>query len=231
MTVQTMSEMSHLHFATVGNIFEALNRVQIMHTISLFKACEVRSLALQTVHNLGVKWRSYGRLKTSAQSWARISQPRRHLEGCFVAVKPLFGTRVPFAAQFPSFRSYDTAVKSPLSCETNFWHMRAISKPRTLILQLQNELRNQFWAGKSLLSCKMAMKWSPSFEWAVKSPPSIEMAFKLQNWLAKWRKVCKNTLQSQEKLKKCQQSPATMHLKRSAPHTLGSHTPSLSLHF
>ena len=55
-----------------------------------------------------------------------------------------------------------------------------------------------------------AVKWSPSFEMATKSPPSVEMAFKLRNWLAKWREVCKNTLQSQGKLLKCHQSPATM---------------------
>ena len=198
------------HFATVGHIFEALPRAQIMHTISRFKAWEVRNPALQTVCDLEVKWRSYGRLKISTQSWARISQPRRHLEECFAAAKPLLAHECHFAAQFPSFRSCDIAAKSPLSCETTFWHMRAISKPRTLILQL----RNQFWAAKSLLSFEMAVKWSPNFEmdakWspsfkmAAKSPTSFEMAFKLRNWLAKWRKVCKNTLQSQGKLWKCQ---------------------------
>ena len=71
------------------------------------------------------------------------------------AAKPLFGTREPFRS------------------------------PRTLILQLQNGLRNQFWDAKSLLSFEMAAKWSPSFEMPVKSPPSFEMAFKLGNWLAK----------------------------------------------
>ena len=43
--------------------------------------------------------------------------------------------------------------------------------------------------------------------------------------------VCENTLWSQEKLQKCQQSHATMHLKRRDPRTLRSHTQSLSLHF
>ena len=42
--------------------------------------------------------------------------------------------------------------------------------------------------------------------------------------------VCKNILQSQGKLWKCQQSLATMHLKRRAL-SLRSHTRSLSLHF
>nr|CAN83185.1 hypothetical protein VITISV_007959 [Vitis vinifera] len=88
------------------------------------------------------------RFKRRDAIWKGVSQLRNH----FLAHE------CHFAAQFPSFRSCNTAAKSPLSCETTFWHMRAISKPRTLILQLQNELRNQFWAAKSLLSCEMAMK-------------------------------------------------------------------------
>ena len=124
-------EMSHLHFAIIGYIFEALPRAQIMHTISRFKAWEVRSPALQTVHDLEVKRRSYGRLKTSAQSWAGISQPRHHLEGCFAAAKPLFGTRVPFRSPVHSF----------CSCEINFG------------------LRNHFGATKWLRNDLQALKW------------------------------------------------------------------------
>ena len=147
-------EISHLHFATVGHIFEALLGAQIMHTISCFKSWEVRSLELQTVHNLELKRRSYGRLKTSAQSWAGISQPRRHLEGCFAAAKPTLAHVCHFAAQFPSFRSCDTAAKpffgtwepfrSPVhsfcSCEINFG------------------LQNHFWALKWLRNDLQASK-------------------------------------------------------------------------
>ena len=134
------------------------------------------------------------------------------------------------------------------SCETTFGTRVPFSSTVPLISKLRNELRNQFWAAKSLLSfemvaksppsfknglwtCHFSVKWSPSFEMVAKSPTSFEMAFKLQNWFARWRKVCKNILQSQEKLLKCQQSLTIMHLKRRALHTLGSHTPSLSLHF
>ena len=121
------------NFATVGHNFEALSGAQIMHMISRFKSWEVRSPYLQTVLNLDLKWRSYGRLKTRAQSWTGISQSRRHLEGCFATAKPIFGTRVPFAAQFPSFWSCDTAAKSILSCEITFelWNdCKMISKLR-----------------------------------------------------------------------------------------------------
>ena len=68
MTVQTMSGKAAPHFATVGHIFGALNGAQIMHTIFFFKSWEVRSPALQTVHDLEVKQRSYGRLKTTMKS-------------------------------------------------------------------------------------------------------------------------------------------------------------------
>ena len=56
------------HFATVGHISGALYRAQIMHTICYFEALEVRSPALQMVCNLELKQRSYGCLKTNAQS-------------------------------------------------------------------------------------------------------------------------------------------------------------------
>ena len=47
-----------------------------MHMICRFKAWEVRNPELQTVRDLDLKRRSYGRLKTTMQSWAGIS----HLE-------------------------------------------------------------------------------------------------------------------------------------------------------
>ena len=42
-----------------------------------------------------------------------ISQPRHHLEGCFAAVKPPFGTQVPFHSPVHSFRSCKMVAKSP----------------------------------------------------------------------------------------------------------------------
>ena len=56
------------NFATVGHNFEALPGAQIMHMICRFKAWEVRNLELQTVCDLDLKRRSYGRLKTTMQS-------------------------------------------------------------------------------------------------------------------------------------------------------------------
>ena len=60
--------MLHLHFATIGHIFEALPGAQIMYTISHFESLEVRSPELQMVCDLEVKRRSYGRLKTTMQT-------------------------------------------------------------------------------------------------------------------------------------------------------------------
>ena len=48
--------------------FRVLSGVHFMHTISRFEAWEVRSPTLQTVHELEVKQKSYGYLKTTAQS-------------------------------------------------------------------------------------------------------------------------------------------------------------------
>ena len=56
------------YFATVGHVFGALPGAQIMHMICNFKALEVRNPVLQTVHDLDLKQRSYGHLKTTMQS-------------------------------------------------------------------------------------------------------------------------------------------------------------------
>ena len=53
--------------------FGALSRVHYIHTIYRFEAWEVRSPTLQTVCELELKWRSYGHLKTTTPSCAKIS--------------------------------------------------------------------------------------------------------------------------------------------------------------
>ena len=202
-----------------------------MHTISRFKYWEVRSPALQTVCDLEVKWRSYGRLKTSAQSWARISQPRHHLEGCFATAKPIFGTRVPFCSTVPLISKLRYICEITFELRNHFLaHESHFAAPYT-----------HFRAAKSLLSFEMDAKWSPSFRMAAKM---IQASKWLWNHLqaSKWPSNCeidlwnggwfaKTLCKAKEKLLKCHQSPATMHLKRRAPRTLGSHTLSLSIHF
>ena len=59
--------------------FRVLHGVPFMHTICFFKAWEVRSPTLQTVHELELKRRSYGHLKTTASSCGKISQLRNQL--------------------------------------------------------------------------------------------------------------------------------------------------------
>ena len=63
-----MCEFECENFSTVGHIFEALYGAQIMHMICRFEAWEVRNPALQTVHDLDLKRRSYGHLKMTMQS-------------------------------------------------------------------------------------------------------------------------------------------------------------------
>ena len=153
-----------------------------------------------------------------------------HLRNHFWAAKWAAKSLLSFEMAMKWSLSFDMAAKSPMSCEITFKLRNGLrefpsSTKSTSCCENAPSFRNE------LRNCPLPVKWSPNFEMAAKSPPSLELAFKLWNWLAKWRKVCKNTLQSQGKLLKCQQSPATMHLKRRAPHTLGSHTLSLSLHF
>ena len=89
--------------------FRVLPRVYFMHTICHFEAREFRSPTLQMVCKLDLKRRSYGRLKTTASSCAKISQLSTfHYENfaatksacenfarCFAAAKPPASTRVP----------------------------------------------------------------------------------------------------------------------------------------
>ncbi|RVW72114.1 hypothetical protein CK203_054778 [Vitis vinifera] len=56
------------NFATVGHTFGALYKVHFLHSIYHFKAWEVRNPMLQTVGDLDLKRRSYGRLKLTMQS-------------------------------------------------------------------------------------------------------------------------------------------------------------------
>ena len=72
------SNMKNSRGQQLLDIFQVLSGVHFMHTICRFEAREVRSPTLQIVHKLELKRRSYGRLKTTASSYAKISQPKAH---------------------------------------------------------------------------------------------------------------------------------------------------------
>nr|CAN77576.1 hypothetical protein VITISV_010413 [Vitis vinifera] len=131
----------------------SLPEVQIMHAISHLKAWEVTSPQLQTVLDLDLKRKSYGRLKMTVQTMSGnklwpFKDKSAKLNGNFAAETPFgrvfrscettFGTRVPFCSTVPLI------LKLRYTCEITF--------------ELRNELRNQFWAAKSLLSFEMDAK-------------------------------------------------------------------------
>ena len=86
-----------------------------------------------------------------------ISQPRPHFEGCFAAVKPLFGTQVP------------------------------LRSTRTPISQLQNGLWKFPSSAKStpLRKCSKLKKWAAKFSFCYQMISKLQngykMIFKLQN--------------------------------------------------
>ena len=113
-----------------------------------FEAREVRSPTLQTVCKLELKRRSYGRLKTIASSYAKISQLRNeiHLQNFaryFAATKPPPSTRVPLCKLKFHLRS----------CEP---HCKITSKLRNK-LQIISKLRNHLQVVK--LQIQLA-KWT-----------------------------------------------------------------------
>ena len=142
-------------FASVGHNFEALPGAQIIHIICRFEAWEVRNLVLQTVHDLDLKRRSYGRLKTNAQS-----------------------TNGNFAAKAPFRRWFR-------SCETPLWHTSAISQPLNPISQLRNGLRKWHPTAKIPFGCEMFSQPHsyplPNPPCAAKMAFCYQMIFKLPN--------------------------------------------------
>ena len=130
--------------------FRALTRVHFMHNICCFEAQEVRSPTLQMVHELELKRRSYGHLKTTVQSWVEISQPKAHFA--------TLAHKCHFAAHASIFAAANHVVKSPSSCETScksspscriiskLWNHLQVEKPKfklaKWIIQHVNHLAN-----------------------------------------------------------------------------------------
>ena len=128
-----------------------------MHTICPFEAWEVKSPTLQTVHELELKQRSYGRLKTIAQSWAKISQPKAY----FAAAKPTFGTWVPFRNLCLHLRSCEPR------CE--------ITSKLRMKLQIISKLRNHLQVVKSPPSCKTKVQTCKMNNSTCESPYEIHL--------------------------------------------------------
>ena len=66
-------------FRQLLGTFRSLPEDHFMHMICRFEAWEVRNTWLQMVHDLDLKRRSYGRLKTTMQSWTEMLQPHQIL--------------------------------------------------------------------------------------------------------------------------------------------------------
>ena len=97
---------SRTPFRNCWTHFGALHGAQIMYTICRFESWEVRSPALQTVHDLDLKRRSYGILKMN-----RAKPNRKFFD---------FAVAPPFRRVFRN-------------CETTLWHTSAILHLHPLI--------------------------------------------------------------------------------------------------
>ena len=104
------SNMKNSRGQKLLDIFRVLSGVHFMHTISRFEAREVRSPTFQTVHKLELKRRSYGHLKTTASSCAKISQLRNHLQAHVCH----------FASSNSSFAATNQVAKSSPTREVTF---------------------------------------------------------------------------------------------------------------
>ena len=164
-----------------------------------------------------------------------LSQPK---EPC-CEIRVLLQNKPPFTK---SFRSHKTPLRkfSQLRnhSQAHVFHFAtskahfAAAKPPTkfpFCCEITFSLRNHLWAVKSPLGCEITFRLRNHLQ-AAKWPSPYEIDLRKRG-RGRGGGVCENTLRSQGKLRKCQQSLATMHLKKRAPRTQRSHTRSLSLHF
>ena len=133
------SNMKNSRGQKLLDIFWVLPRVHFIHNICFFEAWEVRSPMLQTMCKLELKRRSYGRLKTTAQSWAKISQLRneihlRNFARCFTATKPPASTHVPLRKLKLHFRSCEprreitSKLRIKLQIISKLWNHNQVAK-------------------------------------------------------------------------------------------------------
>ena len=109
-----------------------------MHIICCLESREVRSPTLQTVCESELKQRSYGRLKTTASSCAKISQPKAH-----------------FATKWNPLAKFRKVFRN---CKTTSKHMWATSQLRTTLrnhLQAANQVANHLQVAESPPSCEI----------------------------------------------------------------------------
>ena len=119
--------------------FRVFLGVHFMHTICRFEAREVRSPTLQTVHELELKRRSYGHLKTTASSCAKISQLQNELRN------PPLAHEFHFAAHASIFAAANHVAKSPPNCDSSCKSSPSCeitSKLRNHKFNLQNQSSN-----------------------------------------------------------------------------------------
>ena len=153
--------------------FWVLKGVHFMYTICFFEAREVRSPTLQTVHKLELERRSYGHLKTTAQSWAKwvakISQGLPQLQNhplaheCHFTAPPPHFAAAKWAVKWPAkmFLGCEMATKLALGCK--------------MASKLWIKLRNHLQVVKSPPSCKTKVQTCKMDNSTCESPCEIHL--------------------------------------------------------
>ena len=190
------------------------------------------------VCNLELKRRSYGCLKTNTQSWAGISQLRRHLEGCLAAAKPPLGIRVPLHSTVRPFRSCEMGCKNPPPLQNPPSTAETISKLQKWDAIYFFIFLFSFWLPNG---CKMISKLQNDFQalkWAAEMffffPLGCKMISKLQNDLQAIKMTCKmkrglrKHLAKPREIAKMPTKPRNHAFKEESPLTEITHTKPLT---
>ena len=204
------------NFTTVRHVFEALYGAQIMYSIYHFKSWEVRNPMLQTVRDLDLKRRSYGRLKTDYTK----------LSGNFAPWNPKCEKSFPRCENFAPWNSkceiffffkWENAPSFKNGLRNSHFVAKWFSKTSKW---LQNDFQASKWVAKMFLFFHGLQKCF-SFPFGCKTwPPSYEMASKLQNdvqkHFAKPREIAKMPTEPHNHASK-EESPLRSHMKSLIP--------------
>ena len=121
------SNMKFKRTEIVGHI-SSTSRSPFYSYYIFFESWEVMSPTLQTVCESELKWRSYGRLKTTAPSWAKNSQLQNQLTKILQGVSQLRNHLQAhvchFTIQIPFSHHANQLVKSTFSCKMDTFSLR-----------------------------------------------------------------------------------------------------------
>ena len=167
------------HFATVGLILEHFMELKlcIPYVVSNLGKSRVQRFKWCTIWIWNEEVMAIWRWTAQSQSGNfLISQSRPHFEGCFAAVKPPFGTRVPLCSAVLPFRSCEMGCENPPPLQNPPLVAETISKLQKWDAIFFFMFHFSFWLPNGY---KMIFKLQNGYE----NAPGIKIGYETPLWL------------------------------------------------